>query len=695
MTKVLARQLAHSKLYPAFLAFSLLASPSAQAGSELNQRETATFRTAIADASRGRGQEAVRAVRRTESDIGRDVVQWYALQTGSIDANFAAYANFIKDHADWPRCIEIDSKLQCDMLRRQAELRVSAYDSPAAVIDLFSTNPPLTARGLRAYAAALDKTGQHDSAENAIRSFWINGAMTLDRRNRINEQRDYLEEFGHILKEADREARVDRLLWDGATESAKDLIPSLNSAGYKAVANARIALQNDEGNVATLVNAVPASHAGDPGLAFDRARRLAQKDNEEAAARLLIAHGPATNGKASAWWKLRERVARELVAQGEADDAYKVASQHGVSPRDDQSYRDAEWTSGWIALRFVGNAEKATQHFRNMYNASTSIISQARGAYWTARAEQALNHGDEAKQWYEKSARFSTTYYGQLAAHELYGDVNVRPPSTPEPDAATRAVFANRDMARAVRIGVEINNHSVAKAFMNALADASRSQSDATLTVELGAELHRPDLAAWAAKRVGRLGYDVPAEGYPALNFPLPSAPEKPLILGITRQESTFYTQAKSGANAQGLMQLLPATAAKQARDLGIQHQEQWLLSKPEHNVRLGSAYLSGRINGFGSYIWGIAAYNGGPGNAARWSDRYGSSGRLAIRSAARQGEPALWSEIDRVELISFAETREYVQRVLEQTEVYRAILSRGQPPALLQLQRNLTYHRD
>lgn len=693
MTKVLARQLAHSKLYPAFLAFSLLASPAANAANELNHSETATYRNAINAASRGRGQEAVRAVRRTQSDIGKDVVRWYALQTGSIDANFATYAGFIKEHADWPRCIEIDSRTQCDMLRRQAELRVSEFDTPSTVIELFSANPPLTARGLKAYASALDKNGQREDAEKAIRSFWINGSMSIDRRN--NEQRDYLEQYGHILTEADREARVDRLLWDGATESAKDLIPSLDSAGYKAVANARIALQNDEGNVATLVNAVPASHADDPGLAFDRARRLAKRDDEVSAARLLIAHGPATNGKASAWWRLRERVARELVSQGNAEDAYKVASQHGVTPRDDQSYRDAEWTSGWIALRFVGDAEKASRHFRNMYDASISVISKARGAYWTGRAEQALGHADDAKRWYTDASQYGTTYYGQLAAHELYGDVNIQPPSAPEPSEAARDAFADRDMARAVRVGVEIGNHSVAKAFMNALADASRSQDEATLAVELGAQLRRPDLAAWAAKRVGRLGYAVPAEGYPTLKFPLPDEPEEPLILAITRQESTFYTQAKSGANAQGLMQLLPATAAKQARDLGIRHQESWLLSKPDHNVKLGSAYLNGRINGFGSYIWGIAAYNGGPGNAARWAERYGSSGPLTVPNAAKTGEPALWNEIDRVELISFAETREYVQYVLAGAEVYRAILNKGNSPARLQLQRNLAYSRN
>lgn len=685
MARVLARRAAHSKVYPLVLAFSLLAPVTVQSG-ELSQSERTAYRNAISAAARGRSAEAVHDVRRTRNEVAKDVVQWYALQQGTLKADFPAYAAFIRDHADWPRCIEIQDKLQCDLMRKQAEARITDKDSSADIINFFQKNPPLTTGGATVYADALRTQGQDAQAKDALRTFWVGGSMSRD------EQQKFFDSNNSVLTEQDREARVDRLLWDGLTDQAKAIIPSLSSPGHRALATARIALQKDAPNVAELVEAVPASHSGDPGLAYDRANRLAKQDNETAAARLLIAHGPATNGKASAWWKLRERVARELVGQGNAATAYRVASEHGIQPGDDQAYRDAEWTSGWIALRFVGDAEKAAVHFKNMYDASNSIISRARGAYWMGRAVAAQGNEANAQAWYGVAARFGTTFYGQMAAHELYGDVLIYPPTaTDEPTPHEKATFNNRDMVRAVRVGVEIGNHSVAKAFMGALADSSANQDDATMAVRLGAELKSPDLAAWAAKRIGRLGFDVPAEGYPKLHFTIPSQPEAALIHAITRQESTFYAQARSGADAQGLMQLLPATAAQQARKLGISHQAGWLMSKPEHNVRLGSAYLENLIENFdGSYLWGIAGYNGGPGNARRWMERYGESGPLAIPSAAKPNEPKAWAEIDRTELISYSETRDYVQRVLEQTEVYRAILNPGTQQAHLQLRNNL-----
>lgn len=684
MGKVLARRLAHSKLYPVVLAFSLIAPAPAQPA-ELSQSEVSTYRNAINNASRGRSAQAVREVRRSQNEVAKEVVQWFALQQGSIPANFNTYADFIRDHADWPRCVEIDNRTQCDLLRRQAELRVSTASNDADIIRFFEQNAPLTPNGLNAYATALTNGGQHEQTVAAVRRFFVNGSMTRD------EQNTFYDRYRGTLNEADREARVDRLLWDGATDQARALVPSLTSPGYRALTLARIALQKDEGNAATLVNDVPASHSGDPGLAYDRARRLAAKDNERAAAQILIAHGPATNGKASAWWRLRERVARELLSDGDSAMAYKVASQHGLKAEDGVPYLTAEWTAGWIALRFRGDAVTAAQHFKGMYEASTSVISKGRSAYWMGRAVAANGQEATARQWYEVAAQYGTTFYGQIAAHELYGDVNITPPTAPTPSREAKEAFNSRDMARAVRVGVEIGNHSVAKAFINALADASRTQDEATLVVQLGADLRRPDLAAWAAKRTGRLGYAVPVEGYPTIRFTVPSQPESALIHSITRQESTFYQYAKSGANAQGLMQLLPATAAQEARRLGIPHQPAWLMSKPEHNVTLGSSYLHGRIEGFdGSYILGVAAYNGGPGNAAKWRNRYGPPGSLSIPTAAKGGEPELWGRLDWVEMIPFSETREYVQFVLSGAEVYRSILNKSDRPARLQLRNNL-----
>lgn len=686
MARVVARRLVNGKLSPLLIVFSLLTPLSAALAGELTAVEASATVNAIRAASNGKGAVALQTIRHSRSEIARDVVQWFALQTGNIDASFSTYARFMAEHPDWPRCIEINDKLQCDLLRKQAEQRVSSYDDPRAILAFFTANPPLTLQGLYAYASALDNAGQRSEAEIAIRNHWINASFNT------SEQTDFLNRYGRVLREGDREARVDRLLWDRATDTANALLSSLNDPDFRALASARIALQKDTANVSALIAAVPSRYADDPGLAYDRARRLANKDDERAAANILLAHGTATDGKADAWWKLRERVARELLSYGDYSAAYRVASQHGIRDTTQQSYRDAEWTSGWIALRFTGHAQEAAGHFINMYKAASSVISKARGAYWMGRAAHQLGQDDTAKQWYAVAARYGTAFYGQAAAHELYGDVNIQPPTVAPPTPQQWAEYNEKDMVKAVRIGLEIGNTAVTKAFMNALADSSASQAEATMAVHLGAELRRPDLAAWAAKRIGRAGYDIPSEGYPALHFAIPGEPEASLIHAITRQESTFNTKARSPANALGLMQLLPTTAERQAKLLGLSHKTAWLTERPQHNVILGSSYLAKLIDGCaGSYICGIASYNAGPGNTAKWRDRYGYPGQQRLGVAGRaSNEPLMWKQIDWIELIPFSETREYVNFVLANNEVYRAVLSRD-GPVRLQLRHNLS----
>jgi soluble lytic murein transglycosylase len=146
---------------------------------------------------------------------------------------------------------------------------------------------------------------------------------------------------------------------------------------------------------------------------------------------------------------------------------------------------------------------------------------------------------------------------------------------------------------------------------------------------------------------------------------------EDAYTLAIARQESEFNPQARSSANALGLMQFLPATAASQARRMGLDHQTAWLTGRPEHALVLGSAHLFDLAEDFnGSYIMTAAAYNAGPGRPTRWVGVYGDPRGKSLDEA-----------IDWVEMVPFSETRNYIQRVLENIQVYRARLNNDEAP--------------
>ena len=126
------------------------------------------------------------------------------------------------------------------------------------------------------------------------------------------------------------------------------------------------------------------------------------------------------------------------------------------------------------------------------------------------------------------------------------------------------------------------------------------------------------------------------------------------------RQESAFQADAVSPAGAQGLMQLMPKTASETARALKISHSP-GRLSEPDYNLKLGQAYLRDMIADFGgSYILALAAYNAGPKRAREWLKAHGDP-RAGVEEA-----------VDWIEMIPIEETRNYVQRVLENLQVYR-----------------------
>ena len=176
------------------------------------------------------------------------------------------------------------------------------------------------------------------------------------------------------------------------------------------------------------------------------------------------------------------------------------------------------------------------------------------------------------------------------------------------------------------------------------------------------------DLGVWVSRRAAQDYIILVEHGFPVPGFDYPLDPEKALLLSVTRQESNFDVRARSSAGARGLMQLMPATARAVSRQIRERYDRDALSIDAAYNIRLGSKYLGDLIDDFnGSYIMAVAGYNAGPHRVRRWVREFGDPRTADV------------DPIDWVEQIPFKETRNYVQRVMENLQVYRAVLANTQ----------------
>ncbi len=580
------------------------------------------------------------------------VVQWDRLRRDNGPTTFAELAAFLHAHRGWPAEAT---------LRRRAERLIDDGVAPAARLDYFRDFPPLSAYAHFRLAEARRATGDTTLAAADARAAWTAGG--LDAVSEITLQA----EFGTALSAADHVARLDRLLWRGETTAAARMLP-LVPDDVRALAAARLAIKTgDEGALAS----VPTTLRGDPGLAFDRANAAKRRGDLAAARRVMADYtgAPGLVAEPEAWLKLRLELARGAMRDGQNDLAYRIAAGHAAFPlgrlltehslAERQGLIDSEWLAGWLALRRLDRPAQALTHFERVTDAAQTPVSQARGEYWSGRAAEAS--GGDARPYYAAAATHADYYYGQLAAEHL-GPALAIPAAAPVPVVASaRSAFDRDELVRVTRDLGEIGDRGRQTVFMKALVERAETPEEQRLLVDLARSLDRPDLGVMtgkAARLEGELALVDAA--YPMLTLPAELAPSWTMIHAISRQETQFDRAAVSGANARGLMQLLPATAAEQAAKLGLPYATSRLTDDPVFNVTLGAAYY-GRIRDTlgGSNLLAVAAYNAGPGNVRRF--------------IAMNGDPRLPGAdlVDWVELIPFSETRDYVQRVLANAVVY------------------------
>lgn len=584
----------------------------------------------------------------------RLAAEWAAVRSGMPEIRFSRVLRFIDNHPDWPAL---------PSLLRRAEEAISAQ-RPGADVTLayFARHAPVTGAGRVAQAIGLEATGRPAEALAAIARVWRDDTLSSELETRV------LAAFGDRLTVRDHRNRMEMLLFRGASEAA---LRSARRAGpdHVRLAQARIALNRKSASAKAAIAAVPASLHKDTSYIFARAQMLRRDRNAEAAARLIagLTRDPDILIDGDEWWVERRLIARQLLDTGRAELAYQVSAGHGAEKA--SSRIEAEWHAGWIALRFLSDPQRALTHFQRIGPLATTPTSIARAAYWEARALEALGDLNAALARYDHAASQHTAYYGQLARARLgRKDLALREmePATngrhPALEALDVILLAGHTASARV-LAMDIARHSADPSVMARLATAAQRLSDARVMVN-----------------IGKLGLQ---RGLPfdRIAFPLGAMPdfampnhrvERALSFAITRQESAFDPHAVSHAGARGLMQLMPPTARETARRFGLPYDLGRLTVDPAYNATLGSAHLADLLRDWrGSYILTFAAYNAGSGNVRDWIEAFGDP-----RSA--DVDPIDW-----VERIPFSETRNYVQRIFENLQIYRVALER-QPNLLL-----------
>jgi len=587
------------------------------------------------------------------------LVRWRIATNGNAGMGFSELSRAAEEFASWP---------DANRITEQLELTIG-YSSltPDERIAWLTAQGPRTGDGVLALADAYARVGRSEDGFKAVAEAWRTRAMSATAVQQIQAR------FGGELTAEDHYARADMFLWRGDTRSAQALLSKL-TAGRKAVVEARIGLMRNAKNIDKLVNAVPSAYSDDAGLLYERARWNERRSRTSEELNLLLrirGEGAPAAGRESIWSE-KQSVMRRMIREGNFATAYELAAGHGLTQG--EAFRDAEWIAGWLALDKLGDAVKAENHFRVFAAGVATPISVSRAQYWLGKTLERQGRADEAAAAYEAGAAYPYVFYGQLAAEKArerkpeLGQLTFA--QIPAPTDEERAAFARQPGVRAAILLAETGRIATFERFSFALDDTLATPAEHQMLYDIAAGYLEMRAAIRGAKAGLGRGLVAPDAVFPV--FSLPTSPrtgsaEPAMVLALTRQESEFNHRAISSADARGLMQMIPRYAQAEARKVGLPFRQSWLTDDPQYNLRLGRGFLDDLVDTFGgSYILAAAAYNAGPSRARQWIRDFGDP-----RAGA---DPVDW-----IESIPFAETRNYVQRVLENTVVYRHRLT-GQP---------------
>ena len=624
--------------------------------------------------------DAARALRdRLTDPVARRLVDWALVRAGRASA--AEIRAFLEASPNWPNRELITQRME--------EQTFMAGGSAKDIKAFYAASPPKTGIGRAALASAHLAEGNEPEARALAVPAWRKGEIPASL------EVGFLERFGKLLTEADHKARFDNYLVDSSRWAnqrssraavARRLLPLLGDAERKKAA-VRLAVYLRQPGTDPLMAALPKDAATVPTADWGFVFQLVQwhrRANRDDAAWKLLKSVPTTAEEATnldEWWEERRGAAYDALKAGKPDLAYdlvKAPGDLGVDAKKDQAF-----LAGFLALRHLKNARAAEQHFLELESAADGPLSRGKAGFWLARTYEALKDEPKQKAALERAAKNWDTFYGQIARQKLEPGLRALDVKTPDlPDAATAAAFNTNELVRAVVLGRKagIEPH-VLRVFLIRLAQDFKTEGELALTAHLAEAIGDTQMAVRIGKSAIARGFQLAHYAYPIHAMPqfqpLRPPPETALMLAIARQESEFNNRILSGAGARGLMQVMPITAQHVCKDFKIKCEIDRLTSDPAYNLMIAAAYIGDRMDEFkGSYVLTIAGYNAGPGRARQWIREFGDPRTKAV------------DPIDWIHRIPFEETREYVQKVLSNTQVYRARL--GAAETALQMSTDL-----
>ncbi|MEO1292448.1 MAG: lytic transglycosylase domain-containing protein [Pseudomonadota bacterium] len=613
-------------------------------------------RSLVRAAFAGRGADSLPAALRAQvaSPLATDLMTWSELRNARKD-DWGKLSTFLARRSGWPGA---------RTLRTKAEWVMPESLAPEDVRAFFADHAPRTGRGARLLGEAQTALGQQEEGRLWIEKGWREEPLTK------SEEVIYLANHAKLVAPHTPE-RIEFLIGRDLLSPALRLAKRLPK-GERAFVEARVALLRGRRGVDKKLAAVPARLQDDPRLTYARTVWRARRGRVVEAETLMIEASKAGLSNPDEWADRRRILARDAMEEGRYQRAYDLAAGHGLSIGID--FAELEWFAGWMALRHLDRPDEAQRHFEALWNGVRTPISRARAAYWAAVAAEEAGAREDAKTWAERAAALPSVFYGQLAAETVRGAkaVSFQPKELPRRDDWSAQ---ERDLLTAASLLTSAGLYDSARLFLKRLA---RLQTTEGGLLAVAAEA-RDIVGAGGEIQVALIARERGITLWDAL-YPTPDSPdfrrratEAALLLGVARQESRFAVSVRSGAGARGLMQVMPRTARAVARRIGARYDAGALTRNPSYNLRLADAYMAGLLREFnGSYLLAVAAYNAGPGNVRKWIRRFGDPRGGGV-------DPVDW-----IESIPFRETRNYVQRVLEATQVYRTQLSGGAAPLRL-----------
>ncbi len=607
--------------------------------------------------SKRKWESALKISKRAKDKSLYKLTNYLYLIQANNSANFYDYLTFIKSNPHYPRI---------NRLRYLAEHKINLKtNSPKNILKWFNNEDPLSEFGKIKLGEIYLLQGNYEDGANLIKEGWIKAKLSK------GELKYFRNKYRKIITVEDNIKRADWHAWEGKHWDVQRMLRYLPK-DITPLYRARQILMSQSYGVDNAIAKVPDKFKNDIGLNYDRLKWRRRRGRLEPSLEILfkLPRDSKKLVRPEIWWKERAILARSLIYKKKYALAYKVSSNHSME--EGASYSEAEWLSGWIALTFLNDPNMALQHFHNFYNNVGYPISLARGGYWLGTTYKKIRNEEKSNKWFKESANFLNTYYGQLSFLELNPKNDFSLPDQKKVSQKFEKEFYKSDLVKNVRLLKELDKTKYSKDFLKHLALFNIEEGSEITAGKLAVEVGRYDFAIQIAKAASYEKRFYNNINYPIIEVPKivnnKTMPKSELVLSVIRQESEFDVKANSSAGARGMMQLMTYTAKLVAKQAKLPYSKSRLKTDPIYNIKLGSYYLAGLLEIYeGSYPFALAAYNAGPKRVKYWRKINGDPQQKKI------------SYVDWIELIKFKETRNYVQRVLENINVYRYMQS-GKP---------------